>query len=1187
MTWTVSLRRSQFGAIVETLRANSALWHSMVKPVADKASLRYPSDILRIGVWTDWAVWLMSPVKRKSCLRTILLLLLGHWSVLFAADAQAQVTVPISTAVTNDWQITTWNNPPEPALAVIATPDFISVTSTRNWEGVPYSAGWLNTSPAFGPWNGVWTATYRKINIPAGAGNIKLTITALDADDRVVLYLNDVPVPQASFVFGNNSGPGILNTGMFGQGNNISINYPGLRLPSVVTTGFIKGGDNVIKAVINNTFSAEPSAPSRNLAAVGDGTAFRISAELSYDVTIAAIEVTQAVQEYQALADLKQLLANTREPPVPIVALKPAVIRIYTSEIGEVSSYKIQLSGAVNETKSFTAQPGCKPKDQREQARGCNSVDFYFSPSPGPWDLQVRLLKSDDTVVETHNLPLKSRSARTIILKSVGVCDDFNPSRAPQWLCPAASDLASNLTSSYDLLSKIAPTDSIKIEPASTNIFHNYGTPQRYQLPPGAEYYDVWEYNVLRELQGLYSVFDDVLGFTKTNYIGMFRANVPANRYSSAAGLTFGVTLNSGPTGPNPSLLFLHDLSAPQNGQTLAHEVGHEFGLNHTGVTLPALYCSPSSGVAWPYPDNYIQEVGFDVAARKPKLSTDSFDIMGYCKPERNWISPFNYKKMLVALDRGASKAPSTLSNSRVRLLTRGAEPLARAPKYWTVSGSIVGSIALLDPLFDDAEPTLSGLGMGTHRIELRGADGAVVGARSFTPIASTMTTQVALAGPFPFTFSEVMPVTDGTVRIVVIGPTGLLLGSIDRNGTAPAVSLNPVPPQSGVQTISWASQASPGTAPVSRLYYSSNAGADWAAVGEVTGANALSVNFDLLPGGTASKFKVSVSDGALIGSAESVVFTVPRKAPSQVAILSPRAGDVIPRHALVRLAAFAQDAEDGSLDGSSIKWQSSISGALGTGAVLNLYDLQPGTQLITMTAIDSDGNAASASLPITIASAAPVLNMAVTGINGRPVKCVRVSISATLSSAGVELASLGYSLDGARTWTLVSPRSPSFQFTVPTIGEVHLVARAVDVAGQAALKSAKFTVNAACDTSGTPRIEASVARAINFFGNVVQVLLNIKNVGDGVAADTAVTSLRLQILSGTGTVSVYRLTPPLPIRVPPLGVGQFAQLLIYLDVPSTVTRFSLSEDLLVHDTNNVAIRFSLGQRIITPPTEQ
>jgi hypothetical protein len=58
-----------------------------------------------------------------------------------------------------------------------------------------------------------------------------------------------------------------------------------------------------------------------------------------------------------------------------------------------------------------------------------------------------------------------------------------------------------------------------------------------------------------------------------------------------------------------------------------------------------------------------------------------------------------------------------------------------------------------------------------------------------------------------------------------------------------------------------------------------------------------------------------------------------------------------------VTLRGAAVDAEDGELTGTSLSWESSLDGSLGTGAVLSTDTLSIGGHLINLTAVDSAGN--------------------------------------------------------------------------------------------------------------------------------------------------------------------------------------------------------------------------------------
>ena len=70
----------------------------------------------------------------------------------------------------------------------------------------------------------------------------------------------------------------------------------------------------------------------------------------------------------------------------------------------------------------------------------------------------------------------------------------------------------------------------------------------------------------------------------------------------------------------------------------------------------------------------------------------------------------------------------------------------------------------------------------------------------------------------------------------------------------------------------------------------------------------------------------------------------------------------------VIRFTGTAEDAEDGALSGDSLVWTSSIDGRIGTGASLNKA-LSAGQHTITLTATDSKGVTASASITVIVSS--------------------------------------------------------------------------------------------------------------------------------------------------------------------------------------------------------------------------
>jgi hypothetical protein len=83
-------------------------------------------------------------------------------------------------------------------------------------------------------------------------------------------------------------------------------------------------------------------------------------------------------------------------------------------------------------------------------------------------------------------------------------------------------------------------------------------------------------------------------------------------------------------------------------------------------------------------------------------------------------------------------------------------------------------------------------------------------------------------------------------------------------------------------------------------------------------------------------------------------------------AIFHPGDGEVRPAASSIPFVGEGRDLEDGALTGAALVWTSSLDGAIGTGGSFNA-SLSAGTNVITLTVTDSDGNTASDTLTLTI----------------------------------------------------------------------------------------------------------------------------------------------------------------------------------------------------------------------------
>ncbi|MHB0856542.1 MAG: hypothetical protein ACYC5M_03110 [Anaerolineae bacterium] len=131
--------------------------------------------------------------------------------------------------------------------------------------------------------------------------------------------------------------------------------------------------------------------------------------------------------------------------------------------------------------------------------------------------------------------------------------------------------------------------------------------------------------------------------------------------------------------------------------------------------------------------------------------------------------------------------------------------------------------------------------------------------------------------------------------------------------------------------------------------------------------------DFDALAGGTQARVRVWASDGARSEWTESESFAVAAKLP-QVFIESPAPFSRHMTGASVVLHGYAYDRQDGWLyEDAQILWNSDRDGALGSGSSLGLHTLSAGAHTITLTATNSDGLSAQASVHIAISNSTPL----------------------------------------------------------------------------------------------------------------------------------------------------------------------------------------------------------------------
>ena len=114
----------------------------------------------------------------------------------------------------------------------------------------------------------------------------------------------------------------------------------------------------------------------------------------------------------------------------------------------------------------------------------------------------------------------------------------------------------------------------------------------------------------------------------------------------------------------------------------------------------------------------------------------------------------------------------------------------------------------------------------------------------------------------------------------------------------------------------------------------------------------------------------------------------------------------------------------------------------------------------------------------------------------------------------------------------------------------------------------------------GVPQISAAVADKGTQSPGVMYLDITLTDTGNGRAQPVTLTNIVLRTLGGTGTVTVAAASPAMPLNAGNLAVGGQTTVRLYLNVPSTVTRFSIAESGTVKSLSGTTYNFSNAQSV-------
>ncbi|HBY95194.1 MAG TPA: hypothetical protein DEP84_14765 [Chloroflexi bacterium] len=695
------------------------------------------------------------------------------------------------------------------------------------------------------------------------------------------------------------------------------------------------------------------------------------------DLSIFGIEITQGVQCF----DTSKGLAGCADNSLPVVAKKDTTARIYLKYSGILSSLNnvpVRLHIFADGVEYIANATG-KATKTLNQANS-NDAKVYFNVNFSN-DVPVSFyaeVDPDHTISETNESNNRYPASGTIALnfrkrdtlKIVGQRLRYHPSgyTGTQY----AGGWAVN-GGGADWLEQVLPIRNNGINYSVKSGYLDWTT----TLNSNGQHDLIKTLNFMWILQnafgwlfsGAFTGADHVYGWAPNAGYSGGHADMPVYPHAGGLGVVGIGTDAPGTSTDNPAAGAL----------IFGHELVHDYNVYHTNT---ADSCGSSdSNSDFPYSSSSIQEFGFNPITGKIYDPASTHDLMSYCPAggsKQGWISPFTWNKMFNNYAPLAVSAASAAAEPRtnVFLTTASTESLVVHATIYNpdVPNEGGGKLGELGELYKIDGGLAYALPSGDYAVELR--DGATV-LRRETFAVSFESEYDGHGGDEPgdpsprpeMGVSFIMPWEAGTTSIVLLQGNQVLDERAVSAGAPTVTITSPTGPQSwpsgSTQTLAWTGSDPDGDSLSYSLFYSHDAGASWVILATGLTSQSFEVNVDSLAGGSDVRFRVVATDGVNTGYDETdAAISVPNKAP-EATITSPVTGQVVTPGELLVLQGIATDLEDGGLPDEALQWSSDRQGSLGTGPSVALNTLESGEHTITLTATDSNGQTASASVQV------------------------------------------------------------------------------------------------------------------------------------------------------------------------------------------------------------------------------
>jgi hypothetical protein len=293
----------------------------------------------------------------------------------------------------------------------------------------------------------------------------------------------------------------------------------------------------------------------------------------------------------------------------------------------------------------------------------------------------------------------------------------------------------------------------------------------------------------------------------------------------------------------------------------------------------------------------------------------------------------------------------------------------ARPPDHWLVLGVLMEDNTFIrKPGFTveaTTSPTLDA--RSPFHAELLDENGRVL-LRAGIPLTTPCTDGPGPDPPYRLV-TGIVPLPKATSLVHFVLDDVLIEEYRVPNGE-PRISLTVVPDAGarGMTRVAWSSEHPEGIPLTHVVGYSDDDGKTWLAVGVPTSSNEIALDLDVLAGGENCRFSVKTTDGIHTVTATSDPIALPIK-PCTAMILTPETGHELDRNTTLQLQGQGYWLEEHRPEFETLSWSSSLDGALGRGADIEVSGLQSGVHDIMLTAGEGE-RAGSTSIEVIVTDA-------------------------------------------------------------------------------------------------------------------------------------------------------------------------------------------------------------------------